>query len=256
MRAADGASIWDRPIAAADNVVVSDEPRDTARIVFKSTTGTLTTLRYADGVPLATRRVVTRVPTAPGWGPQVLNGQFYDVITGTPESTVIAYRADTLDELWRFRTTGEVYVQDCGPVLCINDIHLTSGLDPATGERRWKLPSGNPITLPGGRLLLTSRSGLTDSQSVVDATTGRTIGAAPRKTQVVALDDGRLLALGNTRSAPYRVAVSRWDPDTGRTTLLGALPGQSDTCQAFGHRLVCTSAGRLGVTDLGVTAAG
>lgn len=250
VRAADGTPVWERQVAATEDVVVSEDPRETARIVLKTADGELTTLRYADGVPLATRRV-TRPPSVAGWGPQVLNGQFYDILTGAPDSTVVAYRTDTLTELWRFRTTGEVSVQDCGPVLCVNDIHLTYGVDPATGESLWKLPNGGATVLPGGRILLTGSRDLADSQSVIDARTGRTIRVAPRGTQVLALDDGRLFALGNTKTAPYRVTISAWDPDTGRTALLGAVRGRSDTCQVGGRRLICTGSGRLGVTDLG-----
>ncbi|MFI1989534.1 hypothetical protein [Actinoplanes sp. NPDC020271] len=249
VRTTDGTAVWDRPIAATDYLVVSEEPGDSTRIVAKSTNGELTTLRWADGVPLASRRVTP--PTAYGWGPQVLGGQFYDILTGTPDSTVVAYATDTLTELWRFPTSGETSVQDCGPVVCVSDTHLTSGLDPVTGERRWKLPSGNTTELPGGRLLLTGSRGMADAQSVLDAATGRTIRVAPAGKQVVPLDDGRLLALGDTRSAPYRVTISEWDPDTGRATLIGAVPGRSDTCQAVGQRLLCTGSGRLGVTDLG-----
>jgi outer membrane protein assembly factor BamB len=250
VRAADAGRLWDRPIPASDIVVVPDEPRETARIVVKSTTGELTTLRWSDGVPLATRRGTPR-PGAEGWGPQVLHGQFYDILTGTPDGAVIAYATDTLAELWRLPISGEVAVQDCGPVLCVTDTHLTSGVDPATGTRRWKLPSGDAAELSGGRVLLSRNRELSASQSVVDATTGRVIGDTPRDVRVLSLDDGRLLALGDTKTAPYRVTISAWDPETGRTTLIGAVPGRSDTCQVHERHLLCTGAGRLGVTDLG-----
>ncbi|WP_436526826.1 hypothetical protein [Actinoplanes sp. HUAS TT8] len=250
VRAADGTSIWDRAIAVTDNLVVSEGPAETARIVAKSETGELSTLRWSDGVTLA-RRQGSRPDGTLGWGPQVLGDQFYDVRTDAPDTTVIAYRTDTLTELWRYQDTGEVYVQDCGPVLCVNDIHLTNGVDPATGVRKWKLPSGNVTPLDHGRLLFGGSRDMATESSVVDAVTGRTIGTAPHGTQAVALDDGRLFALGDTRTAPYRVTISRWDPVTGRSELIGAVPGRSDTCQAHGQRLICTSSGRLGVTDVG-----
>ncbi|GLW29835.1 PQQ-binding-like beta-propeller repeat protein [Actinoplanes regularis] len=248
VRARDGAPIWDRVIAPALNVAVSDGPADSTRIVYGAEAGTLTTLRYTDGVPLATRRVTP--PTLLNWLPQMVNGQFFDVRGGVPERTVTVYQTDTLTELWRYDTSGDLYVQDCGPVLCFGEGLLITGVDPATGARRWQLPGNGVTPIAGGRLLIGSPE-RQDEQSLVDASTGRVIRAAPDDSTILALDDGDLLALRNTRTAPYRVAVSLWDPATGRSIMLGAVPGQADSCQVAGRRLLCQRAGRIGVTDLG-----
>jgi outer membrane protein assembly factor BamB len=248
VRAADGTPIWDRTIAAAPSVAVSDGPAGSARIAYATTTGELTTLRYIDGVPLATRHV-DEPPADPVWMPQVFNGRLYDVRVGSP-TTVTAYRADTLAPLWRFEATGDAYVQDCGAVLCLTDARLTSAIDPETGDRRWMLPLSDVTPIGNGRLLLLSRDQWA-GRTVMDAATGQVIGTAPPGTTILALDGGGLLALRDTHGPPYRVAVSRWDPETGRTVLLGAILGRADACQVTGRRLLCHAAGRMSVTDVG-----
>jgi hypothetical protein len=248
VRAADGTPVWDRTIPTALNVVVSDGPAGTARIVYGTASGEMTILRYADGVPLVTRHL-DQPPADVRWVPQLLDGRLYDIRVGSP-TTVTVYQTDTLTPLWRFDATGDVYVQDCGPVLCVNDTHFTSGLDPRTGARRWLLPSADAVPIGNGRLMLMSRD-QSSSRSVIDALTARVIGTVPITTTIVALDGGGLLALRDLEGPPYRVAVSRWDPETGRTVLLGAVPGRADTCQVSGRRLLCLGSGRLGVTDVG-----
>ncbi|BCY14698.1 PQQ-binding-like beta-propeller repeat protein [Actinoplanes sp. L3-i22] len=250
VRATDGTALWDRPIDPADNVVVSEDPADTTRIVLATAAGRLTTLRYTDGAVLATRQV-DRPHTQLTWGPQLLGGRFFDVRHDGAVTTLVAYGTDSLTDLWRFTTTGDVYVQNCGPVLCVNDTHLTTALDPATGTRLWQLPSGDATPLTNGRLLIADSRQIATEQAVVDARTGRAVRTAPPHSRILAVDGDRLLELRDTTTAPYRVTIARWDPDTGRRTLLGAVLGRSDTCQLSGHRMLCTGAGRLSVTDVG-----
>ncbi|MFC3991663.1 outer membrane protein assembly factor BamB family protein [Actinoplanes siamensis] len=250
VRAGDGGPVWDRPIPVSPRVAVSDEPADTARIVYVTEAGELTTLRYADGARLATRRL-PGPPAEPRWVPQILNGMFFDVRGGASATAVTAYRVDTLAQAWRFTTTaGDVYVQDCGPVLCVNDLYQATGVDPATGAARWRLPAADLTPLGGGRLLLTGRDQTAD-RTVVDASTGRVLGAAPRGSTILLVDGGGLLALRDVPGPPYLVSISRWDPVSGRTALLGAVPGRADACQPAGRRLICHVAGHLGVTDVG-----
>ncbi|GLW29834.1 PQQ-binding-like beta-propeller repeat protein [Actinoplanes regularis] len=249
VRARDGAPIWDRSIGTAMNVVVSDGPADSAQIIYGTDTGTLTTLRYSDGVPIATRHV-TPPEAWPDWNPQVLGGRFYDIRRGMRGTTVTTYRTDTLTELWRYNTSKDVYLHDCGPVICASDAVDSVGIDPATGAALWELLGTDFAPIGDGRLLV-SHQNTPEGQSVIDASTARVIGAAPGDSTILALDDGDLLALRGTKTAPYRVAVSRWDPATGRMTLLGAVAGQADRCQVSGRRLICQGSDRAGVTDVG-----
>ncbi|AEV88343.1 hypothetical protein ACWT_7333 [Actinoplanes sp. SE50] len=252
VRATDATELWQRPITPVENAVV-----DNGRIVFDTTGGEITTLRLSDGVPLATRRIDPPQAGTPGssWQPQVLNGLFYDIRRTPADTAVTAYRVDTLTETWRATASGAVYVQDCGPVVCVSDTHLTIALDPATGARRWQLAESSIERIDDGHLLVGSR----DEQSawtVVDSRTGATVATAPPGGAVLTVTGKRYLVVLRDVTAPVNhVAVARWDPATGRQALLGSLPGRTDTCSMTGPRLLCYGGGRLGVTDL-VAAAG
>ncbi|GAA2705696.1 outer membrane protein assembly factor BamB family protein [Actinoplanes palleronii] len=249
LRAADGTPVWEHPIAPASLVLPPPDAPGTGDLIAITPSGTMTALRYADGVPLATRKVGAR--DQPPWMALVRDGRFYDIVPGTTTS-VTAYRSDTLAELWRITwPDSDVILNDCHPVLCTLHAGLLAGLDPATGRARWQLPQADAYPIGGGRLLITRPD--TSSSTVVDAATGTAIGPQIPGSVLGGERPGGELVV--TRAAGYpelRTAVSLLDPATGRTRLIGSMPGITTGCETVRRYLVCgRENNRLTVTDAG-----
>jgi outer membrane protein assembly factor BamB len=249
VRAADGAPVWDRSIDPATAVTAAEDLPATDQIVAMTADGRLTTYRYSDGTPLATRH--TTPPVNARWMSLLYAGRYYEIGFGGRQ-TVIAYRADTLARLWDVtQPDQDLFLMSCGPVVCMAASQIMHGLDPATGESRWVLPQTGATSIGGNRLLVTPAAA--NSTTVVDATTGRAVSAKIKGTVLtVPQADGTLLVLRPSGYPDLRTAVSRLDPVTGRTLLLGSVPGLSNTCEPVAGYLACVRADReLVVTSVG-----
>ncbi|WIM95621.1 PQQ-binding-like beta-propeller repeat protein [Actinoplanes oblitus] len=249
VRAADGVPIWDRAIDPAQALVAPDYPAAPDQVVAVTAAGTLTTFRYADGEPLATRRSspLAREP----WMALMTDGRLIDIRYGADPS-VTAYQAGTLTELWHSSGLGpDVNVNTCDPTLCLADREVLHVLDPRTGEEHWTARQTGAVPIGAGRLLVNS-SGMSNSR-IVDATTGRTLtGVVDGTALFPPRDDGALLVLRPWGYPDLRTAVLRLDPATGRTTLLGTLQRLAGDCRPVGRYLTCVDADTvLSVTDVG-----
>jgi outer membrane protein assembly factor BamB len=254
VRAVDGAPVWDRAIDPAQSLVIPDDLPATGQIVTGTAAGVLTSLRYSDGVPLATRRIGPR--PEPDWMSQLHGGRYYDIQEGDIQegarTTVTVYRADTMTELWRITRGGEdILVRDCGPVLCLGAAEQMYGLDPDTGRQRWQLSRVDPTSIGRGRLLAVTPEA--DSEILLDAATGRSLSAEiPGNVLTGTRDDGSMIVLRGDGYPDLHTAVRRLDPVTGRTIMIGSLPGTTTSCETHGRYLSCLGQGnRLSIIDVG-----
>ncbi|GAA4592488.1 hypothetical protein BJY16_000646 [Actinoplanes octamycinicus] len=249
VRAVDGAPVWDRVIDPAVTVVAPDQPATPEQVVTVTAAGLLTSYRYADGRPLASRQAAP--VTGEPWLPMIADGRFADIRYGA-ESTVTMYRTDTLTELWHRSGLGpDVNALFCGPVLCLGDRETLHAVDVRSGADLWTARQTGALPIGAGRLLI--NSGGADSSRVVDATAG--IAGNPWIDGTVLFPprpDGTLLVLRAYGYPDLRKAVLRLDPATGRTEVLGSIDALEGNCQPVARYLVCMAGG----DDLSVTAVG
>jgi hypothetical protein len=173
-----GRTVWSRAVTAGTQVVTTDADG----LVLAAADGTLTLFSQRDGVELATARV----------DPLAVDGQTeYDpqhVVTVTAigdqllimrqqglfEGTINSYTLPGLAPRWS--QTGEMsgFADDCGPVLCLQAYNGgdLAGLDPSTGQIRWRAQGWQTaLNIGGGRLVGYRQT--TQSYGILDANTGQ-----------------------------------------------------------------------------------
>ena len=258
LSARDGTALWERSLpAGVDTVQIQADDGVAARVVTAGPGGEMTVLRYADGTTLATARVPW-TPNSPstGAGSMVTTATGLVIALDVTDrgSTVTAYRADTLEPLWDRKFPQWAHAQECGSSVCVGDGNLFTAVDPVTGEPRWT-GDGSPfsgVLVGTDRLLLTSNDD-GPTQQVVEAATGRPTGAVGRG-QLVYRDDrtGALILMRELFPDVNRMTISRLDPVTGRSILLGTVPLANERiCGGEAHHLVCQRGDRLTVTAIG-----
>lgn len=252
----DGGVRWDRPGAGAVRTAVGGaDPLNPDALVTVTATGDATTLRIADGTPIASGHLDFRVGS-----PQ--DGDFVDMVADRRNlylrqsngrgDTLTAYALATLSQVWRLAGTARVSAYPCGAVVCSVQSDATIGLDPETGAIRWRVPGAQSAwPVAPGRLL--SDEGLSGGFALVDEATGRRIGPVGVGIPVAAADGTAAYLLGNTPSSVYRTVVSRIDLVTGEIAVRGMIDRTGEYgCTATADRLVCpTTSGRLEVAAVG-----
>jgi outer membrane protein assembly factor BamB len=226
-----------------------------SRIITADGAGNIKTFRYADGAYLTGARIpwVTPRPQE-GFFNDIIADQDFLAVNRSRQNTfdTSVYRLDTLAEAWSIKDMSG-YAFFCGTALCLTDGSAMSSHDLATGRRLWQLAgAGNFWPIIGDRLVLDD--GSTDGQPIlVDAGTGRPVGAPARGSTVwdyQATDS--VLVLRTTRTPPDRTAVTRWDLRTGHQHLLGSVDGVvNNRCQSAGKYLACQQSGAFEVSRIG-----
>ncbi|MEV7987201.1 PQQ-binding-like beta-propeller repeat protein [Micromonospora sp. NPDC085948] len=212
----------------ADRVVLSDvrgpvEVRDALTGAVRARAD----LRPPDGGPLGYVQVENDLLLTAGGQPGALT----------------AYGLDRLDRRWS-TTIGEIdFVQGCGAVLCLGT--RSSGLwgvDPATGEVRWRSDRWAWAWPSGGQLVASTRSSdpLGDV-FVVDVRTGQEVANLGRWELYQLDSSGRLLGV---RPHPDGgVLVGELDVSAGTSRVADLLPDATGRCQAIAGHLLCAGTG-------------
>ncbi|MBM0234086.1 PQQ-binding-like beta-propeller repeat protein [Micromonospora sp. STR1_7] len=179
----------------------------------------------------------------PGGGPlglvQVVNHLV--LVIGEAPATITVYGLDRLDRRWS-GTAGRIdFVQDCGPVLCLQTrFNGLRALDLATGQMRWRSDRWRWVFRYGDRLMASraNSSGSALEQLVVlDPLTGRELAELGRW-ELAQSGFGSPL-VGVRRHPDGGLLVARLDARTGEARMLDVLPDAAGNCQASVGRLLC-----------------
>ncbi|MET0415700.1 MAG: PQQ-binding-like beta-propeller repeat protein [Actinoplanes sp.] len=256
VRATDGGTIWAKAITNVENQVVGLLDNRPHRLVTASPTGEITVFRYADGALISRAKVpwVTARPEEGYFNDLAVAGD-YLVMNQSRRERVdqVVYRLDTMTEQWRANKT-DGYGFFCGDdLLCLNQGSGIVAREIANGRPRWEIESsGNLFPLTDDRLL--ADTGMDDGNpSLVDAATGRLVGAPVEGSTVwnIEVDDAVLL-LRPTMTPVGRTMILRWDLADGRQRLLGSIESQTaQRCQAVPKYLACYRESGLYITGVG-----
>ncbi|WP_430788269.1 PQQ-binding-like beta-propeller repeat protein [Actinoplanes sp. G11-F43] len=256
VRAREGTVVWERavPSGAGTNTQVQFEGTRPARVVVATGTGDITLLDFDTGTLLLERTLpwVEGSPeTGDGSSLSTTSGLLLEIRNSGAAGgtgTATAYRIDTLERLWSLDAAGYVWVQDCGPLVCLTSESGYQTVDPWTGKPRWG-SDGQPAhgMLPGDDVLLDS-SRLRDSSTVLrEAATGQVRGA-PARGWLVSWDFSEGFALLRLpMPVEFTRSVLTWlDLRTGRSILLGTIGQGGDLrCSGAGRILACQGTDRL-----------
>ncbi|MFI1989533.1 PQQ-binding-like beta-propeller repeat protein [Actinoplanes sp. NPDC020271] len=241
----DGVVRWTRPLARALDVQTGP-----ARIVA-TTAGTVTTYRYDDGTPLASRPVAT----GQDWfnsATMVAGGRLFVTRADQRGATVTAYRLDDLAELWNRRTLRGAYVTPCGPVVCLSSGAELSGLNPATGTPLWSTSGWAGVNVAGAGRLLAYSTAEQPEHVLMDAATGRVLGRpSPGWPTPAGGPDGPRTLIRASAADPDRSVVSRIDPVAGRIVPIGTVASPAvGPCSGGGRFLLCRGSDDIVVNAL------
>jgi len=130
-----------------------------------------------------------------------------------------------------------IVASPCGPAICLGPASQTVGLDPLTGQERWRLP-GRPERIgPGFALFVrVPRAHDQPTMTVHDLASGAE-RAALRKTELLSREWGDPLL---NRSGPDG-RLWRLDLADGHLRPITVLPGAFADCDAAGRYLACRS---------------
>lgn len=250
IRLTDGTTVWRRSGAGARKVALGAD-----RLVAVAADGSAEVIRLADGSTTARGRLAWQ-PEAQGANSptEVLIGAnaVYASQDRGDHQVVTAYELDTLRQRWRIEQPVGGSVNVCGPALCLSDATATVAYDAATGGLLWRADGWtDPWPISPGHLLLSNGQPPT-AYATLDARTGHMLADLGPGT-ATGWSLGHIYYLRSTRTPVSDVSVSRLDPRTGRTHLLGTVGTVfSDQCQASATRLACPHPdGTLAVTDVG-----
>ena len=250
IRLSDGKTGWHRSAAGGLKVAVG-----TDRLVAVAGDGSAEVVRLADGSTMARGHLAWQ-PEAQGANSatelQIGGNAVYTSQDRGDEQAVTAYELDTLHQRWRIEQPVGGGMNVCEPVLCLSDATATVAHDAATGEPLWRADGWtDPWQISPGRLLVNTGQ-LPTTYATVDAETGRMLAdLGPGTATRWSLDPFYYLRSAHTPVS--EVSVSRLDPLTGQTRLIGTVGNVfSEQCQASATRLVCPHPdGTLAVTDVG-----
>jgi hypothetical protein len=229
-------------------------PAGAGRVVVVADDGTTTLRRIADGAEVLRGRVDRQIAGG-GFGVLAGDGLLHTVETVAGDSTVAAYRLDTLAPLWRRPFDGEQHAQGCGPLLCLSDGATLRALDPRTGAPRWANPDWAWVSgWPPDRLIGYARIGGRAHHGLLDPATGRTLAdlgdavigdAAPGRGPAT-------LVLRQDRADASRTVVERVDAAGGVARIGAVADVFRQECVAEGVHVVCpTAVGSLRVWRIG-----
>ncbi|MEU4425956.1 PQQ-binding-like beta-propeller repeat protein [Actinoplanes sp. NPDC024001] len=253
--ARDGKQIWRRPATGVQTATVGLRDGRPHAIVTATAAGVISVLAYADGRPVRSRSLrwqATRPSSGYDTWLRVVGDRLFVMLTEPRGSTVTAYRLDTLQQLWQKPADRYPDVHDCGALLCQTDDEILSGVDPATGERRWELPGIAFVLWSGDGRVLAGDGRDPPHYQLVDAADGRRIGPGGVGQAYPEPGAGSVLLLRPFAGAGGRTAVSRLDLRTGRVVLLGSIPPHHEFgCDAAEGHLLCRSTDRMVVSTTG-----
>jgi outer membrane protein assembly factor BamB len=255
VRPRDGSPVWSRPAGNYQNWVITDGPAS-ERVVMVTEDGVVDVLNLADGRLVTSKKVPwPRSPATQEDTMAMLDGDSLFVISSSPtKTTVIAYEADTMRELWRLERPGGGGIFDCGPVLCLNSDAGTDGYDRETGRPRWHIEgraNGYPIF---GNLLLTNNDNAGPRYGLTNRETGKLVIDLGSVSPVWnAGDVGSPYFLKRSTDLPGYTALSYFQEKSGELFMRGKLPPVRDFgCQQEGDLLACsTDDQHLLVMDVG-----
>lgn len=243
VRLSDHSTLWSRNTPGVTNFTVIPTGDHPDKIITATDAGDVKVFAYASGSLVSAARI-------PWVEPRPDEGYFND-LSGTGDVLVVnrsraevfdmsVYRMATMAELWRADKTNG-YAFPCGSALCLNDGRGLVAYDPTTGARRWRVEgAANAWQVSPDRLVVSEG---TDSgrQLLMDAVTGRPVGAATDGTLAWnGPQDKSVIVLRPTQSPPDRTAVVRWDLETGRQWMLGTIaPVGGPPCSALDGYLAC-----------------
>jgi outer membrane protein assembly factor BamB len=249
IRLTDGQTVWKRSFAGGQNWAYG-----TDRLIAVAADGSTEVVRLADGSTMARGRLTWQTEAQDAISSTALqisgNAVFVSQDRGSHQ-VVTAYELDTLRQRWRIEQPKGRSMNVCETVLCLSDATATVAYDVTTGAPRWRADGWTePSLISPGRLLV-SNGQATTAFATVDAETGHILAElGPGTPTGWTLD--RLYYLRYTRTPIGQVSVSRLNPRTGRTQMLGTVGLVfPDQCQASATRLVCPQPnGTLTVTDV------
>ncbi|WP_127497619.1 PQQ-binding-like beta-propeller repeat protein [Actinoplanes solisilvae] len=243
VRLSDHGTIWSRDTARVGNWTVLPSGERPSKIVTATDDGEIKVYAYGSGALVSTARIPW-VESRPEEG-------YFNDLGGTGDVLVVnrsraevfemsVYRTDTMAELWRASDTNG-YAFPCGSALCLNDGSGLVAYDTTTGARRWRIDGAADAWQVSADRLVVGEGSESGRHVLVDAVTGRTLGASVEGTLAWnGPQDESVVVLRPTESPPNRTAVVRWDLATGRQWLLGAIdPMGNPPCSALPGHLAC-----------------
>jgi putative pyrroloquinoline-quinone binding quinoprotein len=251
VRLRDGHEVWGHTITPVNEWTWLGPAGRPTEIATVTKTGDVTVYGYADGVV----RHRGRLPWAGLYTASLGAAGPYLLVNRRASAQTIAtvYRSDDLRPLWRSDDLIG-YGTACGGLICTTGAHEVVGHDPATGRVVWRTLGVQDLWDVGGeRLLLNAVGTGVPTMVLIDAATGRAIGApvAGQPAQVVH-PEGSIYLLRGTTTPRDRTAVVRFDLATGRSTMLGTIGAIGEQgCAMVPGYLACPAAGRLTVTAAG-----
>jgi outer membrane protein assembly factor BamB len=256
VRLRDGATVWSRATEGVEQwAALGPDDRHPDRVATLTRAGDVRVSRLADGAEVAVGRVSWNADWPRNGGFVTLRGHagaLYIMQTMGERSTVTAYAAETLRQLWRLDDPAAQGAFDCGAVLCLSHADALVGYDWMTGTARWTVPQRD-FAMPIGGGLLLAIGGQGRHQTLLDDTTGHVL--ADLGAGSAAWDDAgsALVTLRYSRSQLGRMVVTWVDRGTGELFLLGEIDAIVDYgCAMAGRRLICPTGNRtLIVTAVG-----
>jgi outer membrane protein assembly factor BamB len=250
VRVRDGGTVWSAPSDAYAWTTAGP-----GYFVTVSLAGELRSYRITDGRQ-SSRRAIP-------WSSGSLNdrtfadldaahGLLYALSSGPDGARVTAFDPATLAQRWSVHTNGAGGPATCGAVVCVPEADGFAAYDARTGAVRWRV-SGHYYAEPMiGDLMLTD-GGRTSGHVVLDDRTGHQVADLGPGGAVWDAATGTVLALSPTQSPAGRTSVTRIEPATAQTYLLGTIDRIVDAhiCKVSGRWLACaTVSGRLAVAEV------
>jgi outer membrane protein assembly factor BamB len=234
--------------------VLADSLATGDRFITASADGTLTLRSVDTDAPLET--VPGRLS---GGGGVRLSAIVGDVViigaAGTEQSTLVAYRASTLQRLWAVSLTRDpgprevdtslVQLDRCGYLACVADGGGTAVLDPATGALRFRTDLRIVSQVDGGAFVAVPFLGHLDTVGryvsdvlAIDPTTGRQVTSIASATFVDAGADVTLPTALIRRNGQGGSQFAAIDAQGAGTSLLTVI-GSDLRCVQRPHLLAC-----------------
>ncbi|MET8041669.1 PQQ-binding-like beta-propeller repeat protein [Micromonospora sp. NPDC005215] len=224
---------------AAEYVSLRQRARGVDRVVLHRRSGLTEVYDAITGAELA--RADLRPPEGDTYGSVQVVNDLLLTSSGSP-ARITAYGLDRLDQRWDTTTTDRIdYIDDCGPVLCPQR-HGGElwGVDPATGQMRWRSSRWAWLFPYDGRMVATAARPVDVPPQrlfVVDPMTGRELADLGRWELAPVGLDGPLVGV---RPHPDGgLVVAELDVRAGKARVLDVLPDVARNCQAIVGLLLC-----------------